>query len=169
MRTARILIICSVLIAAAGLVKPAAQLGPGEGASGHGERFSLGIIVGHPTGISAKLWLGPNSAVDGALAWSFPGERFHLHADYLHHFFDVFDVAPDRLPIYFGVGGNLRIRGDAPGDADALRSGLRVPVGVSFLSSELPLDAFAEIVPGMRLIPSTEFELWGGIGARYRF
>ena len=133
------------------------------------DRFSLGIILGHPTGLSAKLWLGPSSAVDAAVAWNVPAGRLHLHADYLQHFFDVFDVAPDRLPLYVGIGGDLRIRFEDPGGSDGVRSGVRVPFGVSFLSAELPLDIFAEVVPGMRLYPATTFDIWWGLGARYRF
>ncbi len=155
-----------MLLTIVALVQPAAQQESDSDSLAGNDRFSLGIIVGQPTGLSAKVWLAPNSAVDAALAWNFQTDRFHFHADYLHHFFDAFDVAPDRLPIYAGVGGNLRIRGD---NAGGLRSGVRVPLGVSFLSSELPIDAFAELVPGMRIIPSTEFEFWWGLGARYRF
>ncbi len=133
------------------------------------ERFSLGIIIGQPTGVSAKLWLGEVSAVDAAAAWNFERSTFHFHGDYLQHFFNVFDVAPDRLPVYVGVGGNFRLDGEDPGDTGQFRSGVRVPVGVSFLSDELPLDAFVEAVPGLRVIPDTAFEFWAGIGARYRF
>ncbi|MFP4642944.1 MAG: hypothetical protein ACLFM0_01170 [Spirochaetales bacterium] len=133
------------------------------------ERFSLGIIVGRPTGLSAKAWLGEVVAVDAAAAWNFEQNRYHFHSDYLQHFFDVFDVAPDRAPMYIGVGGNFRVDGREPGDSAQFRSGARVPIGVSFLPDDLPLDAFAEAVPGIRLLPNTEFEFWAGIGARYRF
>ncbi len=133
------------------------------------DSFSLGVILGHPTGISAKLWLGPTSAVDAALAWNFQADQLHFHADYLHHFFDVFDVAPDRLPLYVGIGADLRLRADGPGASGGLRSGVRVPLGISFLSAEVPLDLFAEVVPAMRLYPATTFDIWWGIGARYRF
>jgi hypothetical protein len=33
--------------------------------------FGLGIIIGEPTGISAKQWTGSRTAIDGAVAWSF--------------------------------------------------------------------------------------------------
>ena len=133
------------------------------------DRFSLGIIIGQPTGLSAKLWLGEVMAVDAAAAWNFERNSVHFHADYLQHFFDVFDVAPDRLPVYLGVGGNFRVDGREPGDAAQFRSGVRVPIGVSFLPDDIPLDAFVEAVPGLRVIPNTDFEFWAGIGARYRF
>ncbi len=169
MRIHRIVSIALVLMLAAGVATAVADETPAANSPEGVDRFSLGIIVGHPTGLSGKLWLTPTSAVDAAIAWNFQAERFHLHASYLHHFFDAFDISPDRLPLYLGIGGNFRVRGDDPGDTGAIRSGLRVPFGISFLSAELPLEGFAEIVPGLRIIPSTEFELWWGIGARYRF
>ena len=54
--------------------------------------FGLGIIVGEPTGISAKLWTTENTALDAALAWSFAGDGFlRLHSDLLwhKHYFEV--------------------------------------------------------------------------------
>ncbi len=133
------------------------------------ESFSLGAVFGEPTGISAKLWLGSVSAVDATVAWGIGGARLHLHMNYLQHFFDVFDIAPDRLPLYAGIGGNVRLRADGPQQDGGLRVGARVPVGISFLPSELPLDFFLEVAPGLRLIDETAFELWSGIGIRYRF
>ncbi len=133
------------------------------------ESFSLGAVFGEPTGISAKLWLGSASAVDAAVAWGIGGARLHFHMNYLQHFFDVFDTAPDRLPLYVGIGGNLQLRADGPPQDGGVRIGARVPVGISFLPSELPLDFFLEVAPGLRLIDETVFELWSGIGIRYRF
>src|SRR5262245_41316938 len=48
----------------------------------------LGIIVGEPTGVSAKIWVGGNTALDAAAAWSFADEgALHLHGDFLAHAF----------------------------------------------------------------------------------
>lgn len=133
------------------------------------DRFSLGIIVGEPTGISMKGWFSDTSAVDAAAAWNFTRGWFHFHADYLQHFYDVFDVGRDRLPLYLGVGGYLNF-GDGFGDeAGNVNAGVRVPVGVSLLSAELPLELFAEIVPSLKLVEETDFDLFGGVGIRYRF
>lgn len=133
------------------------------------ESFSLGAVFGEPTGISAKLWLGSASAVDAAVAWGIGGARLHFHMNYLQHFFDVIDIRPDRLPLYVGIGGNVRLRADGPQQDGALRVGARFPLGISFLPRELPLDFFLEVAPGLRLIDATAFELWSGIGIRYRF
>jgi len=125
--------------------------------------FGLGIILGEPTGVSAKLWITDRSAVDMAAAWSFSDEEaFHLHADYLLHNFDLISVSKGRLPIHFGVGARVKFQ-----DESAL--GIRVPVGLTYIFDGAPIDIFFEIVPILDLIPDTEFEANAAIGARFFF
>jgi hypothetical protein len=137
------------------------------------DSVSAGVILGEPTGLSVKLWLGDISAIDIALAWSFTDDgAFYVNVDYLTHFFDVFDVAPDRLPLYAGVGGHFRVRSGGQGTDDGesgAGAAVRTPLGVSFLPTELPLDLFFEIAPALTIFPETGFSLEGGIGVRYRF
>ncbi len=125
--------------------------------------LGLGVLVGEPTGLSAKFWLGPTSAIDAAAAWSFTGEnRFQLHVDYLAHFFHLFPVPKGTLPLYFGGGGRLELDDDP-------QFGIRVPVGLAYLFPNIPLDIFAEIGPVVHLAPETGFALTGAIGVRYFF
>lgn len=50
------------------------------------EGFGIGLILGEPTGLSIKKWIGPERAIDAAAAWSLAEhERFQFHADYLVH------------------------------------------------------------------------------------
>ena len=37
--------------------------------------LGLGVIIGEPTGISAKLWTSPVNALDFGLGWSYGGDR----------------------------------------------------------------------------------------------
>ena len=124
--------------------------------------LGLGLILGEPTGISAKLWLGDLHAVDAAVAWSFPDDAFYVHANYLFHITDLISVDTGQLPVYFGVGGKISLRDDP-------RVGVRVPVGLNYLFESTPLDAFVEIAPGIGLYPSTRFDLGAAIGIRYYF
>lgn len=171
----RVLFIASVVLLMTTLPVLAAQTprdgnGPaGAGGADAPDRFSAGVLLGRPSGISLKYWLAPAAAVDAAVGWDFRDERLHIHANYLQHFFDLFATDPDRLPVYVGIGADLRIRVSDNDDSDDLRGGLRVPLGVSFLSADVPVDVFAELVPGMRIYPETKFDFWWGIGARYRF
>jgi hypothetical protein len=125
--------------------------------------FGLGIILGEPTGISAKKWLDDNSALDGAVAWSLvTPSSFHLHADYLYHNFNIFNVKKGKLPLYFGIGFRIRI-----GDED--RVGIRIPVGICYIFEQSPLDIFFELGPVLDLTPATRLRLTSSVGIRYFF
>jgi len=124
-------------------------------------KFGLGIILGEPTGISAKLWITGTTAIDGAVAWSFANESaFHIHADFLIHNFGVFDKV---VILYYGIGGRIKFR------KDETRLGVRIPVGVTYDIPSTSIDLFLEIVPLLNLNPSTSFTLNGAIGGRFHF
>ena len=125
--------------------------------------FGLGIILGEPTGLSAKKWLNSHSAIDGAVAWSLvTPSSFHVHADYLYHDFNIFNVKKGKLPLYFGIGFKIRI-----GDEDRL--GIRIPVGICYIFEQAPLDIFLELGPVLDLTPATKLRLTSSIGIRYYF
>jgi hypothetical protein len=131
---------------------------------GHGGDFGIGAILGAPTGLSAKYWLSETSAIDGALAWHFgDDDRFQIHADHLWHFYpDSLRVPNGKLPFYFGAG--LRILA-----GDHSEAGIRIPFGLSYLASAVPVEAFAELAPVVEFAPDTEGSLEGGIGVRFYF
>jgi hypothetical protein len=125
--------------------------------------FGLGIILGEPTGVSAKLWTSGENAFDFAAAWSFQGEgNLLLQADYVWHIFRLIPVESGRLPFYVGVGAEVIFSHDPV-------LGVRVPLGLDYLFANAPVDIFVELVPILRLAPSTDFDFAGGIGARYWF
>src|SRR5690606_36657366 len=72
--------------------------------------FGLGIILGEPTGFSAKLNLSQKISIDGALAWSLDGDTsFHLHSDLLFHSRNIFRIDADDIQtkgfdLYYGAG-----------------------------------------------------------------
>jgi len=124
--------------------------------------FGLGIIVGEPTGLSAKLWTTEHTALDAALAWSFAGDGFlRLHSDLLWHK-HYFEVEKGQLPVYFGVGAKLVFASD-------LELGIRIPIGISYQFESGPFEVFLELVPVLNLLPKTRIDFDGGIGARYYF
>lgn len=125
--------------------------------------FGLGIILGEPTGISFKNWIGSRTAIDGGVAWSFGNnDSLHLHADYLVHKFNLFKVKKGKLALYYGIGGRVKTE-------EKSRVGIRIPVGINYIFGEAPLDIFLELAPVLDLAPSTEFGLTGSIGIRYYF
>lgn len=140
---------------------------PDKGRHGVG----LGVILGEPTGISAKGWLDKETAVDAAAAWAFSGHSsFQVHADYLKHVYDVIDASSlgGRLPFYYGVGGRVKFHDERNGAADT-RVGVRIPFGFTYLPDGAPFDLFFEIVPVLDATPSTDLRLNAAIGGRYYF
>ncbi len=129
-----------------------------------GNGFGLGMILGEPTGISLKNWLGRSTAVDFAIAWSFEGkDSFTIHGDYLSHRFKLTQVESGSLPFYYGIGGSMKFKDDDT------RLGARLPLGLNYHFENLALDLFLEFVPVLLLIPKTDFEINAGIGIRYFF
>lgn len=124
--------------------------------------LGLGVILGEPTGLSLKNWLGGSTALHAALAWSLSHNNVYAHADYVFHNFNIVRVDVGRLAVYYGIGGRF-YAADDPG------VGVRVPIGLNYLFADMPLDAFVELVPVLAVLPDTDFDLSGAIGLRYFF
>jgi hypothetical protein len=125
--------------------------------------FGIGIVLGEPTGLSAKLWTGNSNAFDFAAAWSFRGSgHVLLQADYVWHTANLLTSGTGRLPFYYGIGGRIIL-------ADDPLLGVRIPLGLNYQFSEAPLDIFVEIVPILDLTPETDFDVGGGLGIRFWF
>lgn len=130
-----------------------------------GGPFGLGIILGEPTGISGKFHLSKTNAIDGALAWSLQDDNdLHLHGDYLYHNYSWIITDTGELPVYFGIGGRIKLREKHDDEI-----GIRFPVGLAYIFEEAPFDIFVEVVPIMNLAPDTDFDLNAAIGGRFFF
>ena len=141
--------------------------------------FGLGFMLGDPTGISGKYWIGGDRALAFGLAWGvWHGGYVHVHGDYLFHKMELISVSKGKLPLYYGPG--LRIRSWNDGrywkhgryydyDGSRMDVGVRFPVGLAYLFDGAPVDVFFELVPTLDLIPATGLELDAAFGARYWF
>ena len=69
------------------------------------------------------------------------------------------------MPIYIGVGGLFRIRDDNRDN----QAGVRIPVGISYMFDNAPIDVFAEIGPALDVTPDVRGEMTGGVGIRFWF
>jgi hypothetical protein len=147
-----------------------------QGSIAQDRGFGLGLIVGEPTGISAKLWTSPVNAFDFGLGWSIGGDRIgkkeesydgttriHFHMDYLWHSFEAIHSS-ERFPLYYGVGGRI----NSGGGYDASVA-IRGVFGIAWLPHNTPIDVFLELVPSLQLTSSTGFGIDAGLGARYFF
>ena len=140
------------------------------------KKFGLGVIIGEPTGISAKLWVSNTNALAFGLGWSVEGYRFngfdyeydrvtrtHFHVDYLWHSF--YAVSPTgQFPLYYGIGGRLNSGPEYTGTF-----AVRGVFGIEWLPRKTPLDIFAEIVPTLGLISTTGFGIEAAFGIRVFF
>jgi hypothetical protein len=135
-----------------------------EGGAAKNHNWELGVLLGEPTGFSAKYWTTWNTAFDFGAAWSFEGKgQFHFHCDYLFHNFDAIKVEQGSLPIYFGVGGRIRL------DENDSRLGLRLVIGAEYLFADYPMSLFFEVAPIVDFAPDTEASVNGGLGVRFVF
>ncbi len=126
----------------------------------HGN-LGVGIVVGEPTGLSMKVWHSKKMAIDGAVAWSLGNNGdIQMHADYLWHNFNTFSNR--NLPLYYGLGGSARL-------GDDTKIGGRAVMGVNYLFKSAPVDFFFELAPVFYVIPSSNFDITGGLGFRFYF
>ena len=125
--------------------------------------IGLGVILGEPTGVSFKSWVGRREAIDVAVAWSFDGEgAIHIHADYLFHNFRLFRIEKGDLILYYGIGARVKT-------VNKTQVGVRIPLGLSYLFERDPIEIFFELGPIMNVTPKTLFRMTTGVGVRYFF
>ncbi len=139
--------------------------------------LGVGIIIGEPTGISAKLYLEDDTAIQAALGATFVSGGFQVHADYVLHPWILEQREAFTLPAYVGAGVRAMQHGAGrDGDSD-FRIGPRVVAGLLFDVKEIPLDVFVEVagIAEYRFgsddpdINGFGLALNGGLGARYYF
>jgi hypothetical protein len=127
--------------------------------------FGAGIMVGQPTGFSAKNWVNEINAIDFGLGFSFAKDEggVHIHADYLWHSFTAIQ-ATEKFVVYYGPG--LKLKTGKNNDAQL---GIRGVLGLDWMSSQMPIDVFMEIAPVFNFVPGTGFKIDAAFGARYYF
>lgn len=139
--------------------------------------LGLGLIIGEPTGISGKLYLQDDQAIQAALGFTFVTGGFHAHADYVFHPWILEERDAFTLPAYVGPGVRvLQHKGGRDADDD-FRIGPRAVAGLLFDFKEIPLDVFVEVAGIVELrfgsnddaVNGLGVALNGGLGARYYF
>ena len=106
--------------------------------------LGVGIILGEPTGITAKLYLKDDQAIQAAIGSAFIGGGFQIHGDYVLHPWVLQSRDSFVLPLYIGPG--LRLIDYTNGrDNSSFAIGVREVVGLLFDFKSVPLDAFVEV------------------------
>lgn len=136
--------------------------------------FGLGLMLGFPTGLSGKYYVGTDTAIDFGVGTGYNGRRDYgnglsLHADFLWHPLVIADPEPFWIPLYVGVGARFLEHGDR----DDTHLGIRIPVGIAMDFNEVPLDIFFELAFVVDFVHDdnrhNRFDLHSAIGARYYF
>jgi hypothetical protein len=179
----------SVTIAIALLVSLVSTSGVAHATEvGYTRKYGLGAVVGDPTGLSGKMWVGPTNAIDVGLGFYGYGVRggcyrdrdnraicdrrygqssTSLHVDYLWQS-KLIDRAA-QLDWHVGAGARMFFLG-APCAYDCWNVGARVPIGLDLTFREPSfLEVFLELAPVFYVAPATFLAMEGGLGVRGYF
>lgn len=129
--------------------------------------FGIGAQVTGPAGISLKGWVNETGALASVISFGLSenNSQFYIHLDYLNHkSYDELNWDIGNMSYYYG-GGVRYIWRDAFIDNSFFA--LRLPAGLNFNFSELPVDFYLEIAPTIEVSPDFNFGFAGGIGFRY--
>ena len=134
----RVLVLSCVLFAALS----SAQTSTSAAQTAEKGVIGVGLIIGEPLGISAKLYLSDDTAVDIAVGSAILGGGIQAHADFLWHPWVLENRSNFVLPAY--IGGGLRVLNHREGTAGDFHIGIRVVAGLLFDFKSVPLDVFVE-------------------------
>lgn len=139
--------------------------------------FGLGLMIGAPSGLSGKYYLGPSTALDfGVGVIRYYRDRrsnLHVHADFLWHPVSLASTRPFELPLYLGIGARVWDFDDRDLNDDGFGLGVRAPIGIAMDFNNVPLDVFFELA----LVVDVFFnygdhyggDINGALGVRYYF
>jgi hypothetical protein len=131
--------------------------------------FSLGGMLGDPTGLSGAYQLRSDEMIDGGLSYSFGGRSgVQIHSDYLRFLRGRLGAGNADLDIYYGIGGRfIFVSGGEHNGKVSI--GPRAPLGLFHRMTNPNLDFFGEIAAVLDLAPSTAVDLDIAVGLRFRF
>lgn len=127
-----------------------------------GRNVGLGGQIGSPSGVTLKMATpGRAFAWDFLAAWDL-GDFFFLN---MHGNFQEWVDPETNVGFYYGPGGFVGFY-ERRNDTDAV-FGLSVMGGVNLFVERF--EFFAQIMPQLEVIPSTDGHFRGGVGLRYYF
>jgi hypothetical protein len=147
------------------LAAAAAALAPGAAHAEGNERgtdkgvLGIGIILGEPVGLTARLYLKDDQAIQAAVGSAFIGGGLQASGDYVFHPYILQDRDSLTMPFYVGPGVRLIDYTNGAGGKSYFASGLRAVAGLLFDFKTVPLDAFVEVAGVL------EYRFQGGGGA----
>ncbi len=146
-------------------------------ASAQDSGFGLGVVFGDPTGVAFKAYVGPTTAIDGAVGLGvLGGDHVAAYIDFLWES-RLTSWSGANLAWYIGIGPKVgrfshhshHGKHDDHSDHDQLNVGARAPLGLTFQLTRVPVDIFVEAAAGLWIVDNARFDLDGGLGARFWF
>jgi hypothetical protein len=148
--------------------------------------FSLGLVLGDPTGVTLRGGFGERNAIQAHLGFSpFPGDAVAAMVDWTHDAWNFLERNPGAaLLFYFGVGAKTEwFTGNYYAyeydhhhsfpDRSHFGLGARGLVGLRASFRKSPFDLFLELAPvGIIVVvphPGAYYDIDFAIGGRYRF
>lgn len=150
-----------VVAAAIVVLAASARADPGDDSAHGADKGTLGVglMLGEPTGLTAKLYLKDDQAIQAAVGSALIGGGFQLHGDYVFHPYILQSRPSFVLPVYVGPGVRLIDYTSGRGGDSAFAFGVRAVGGMLFDFKNVPLDAFIEVAGVL------EYEFRDGAGA----
>jgi hypothetical protein len=173
---AKTAVLASLLIAGASGTAHATDVG-------YSRTFGLGLELGDPTGITAKLWVAPTNSLDFGLGFwgygfddgchtsnghcnNYGYDNGTFHADYLWQSNIVRGAA--QLDWHIGAGGRVVWWGGCSGDCVDLAARMPIGLDLMFVNPSM-LEVFFELAPALYVVPGLYFDIEGAVGVRYYF
>ncbi|MDI6850321.1 MAG: hypothetical protein QMD82_00040 [bacterium] len=123
-------------------------------------RPGVGLILGIPTGLNLNFESKAN-AINSTLSWGIP-DIFYFSLGYHENFrIETGEDIEGLLRVYLGGAFLFKVT------RDNAKMGIKIPLGMKFLFDNLPIDVFAEVSPGIHLIPETSPLIEGALGLRF--
>ncbi|MGM0640844.1 MAG: hypothetical protein ACQESN_05430 [Thermotogota bacterium] len=120
-----------------------------------------GVIGGEPSGVYGRYNIGDFQFLDATVAWSYSYSSIAVTANY-----NLAKHLDGDFYYRYGIGATV-------GLGNTISVAARIPVGIEFdLENilELPLIIFADIAPGLEIIPNmAQLHIYGGAGFVYFF
>jgi hypothetical protein len=176
-RTLLATLVAAVLLAVVGQTARATEVG-------YTRKFGLGVVIGDPTGLSAKLWIAPTNALDFGLGfWSGYGNCFTdneghqvcsgyganngtFNMDYLWQS----NIIRGTAQLDWHVGGGGRLVWFSGCQNDCVVVSARAPIGLDLMFTNPNfLEVFFELAPSFEIVPGLNFGIEGGLGVRFYF
>jgi hypothetical protein len=164
-----------------------AVVGPAARATevGYSRKFGLGIELGDPTGLSAKLWVSPTNALDFGLGfWTYGngacfndqngnqvcGAFGHTNGTFNMDYLWQSNIIRGTAQLDWHVGGGARFVWWGGCQSNCIAVAARAPIGLDLMFANPNfLEVFFELAPSFWIIPGFGFGIDGGIGVRFYF